>query len=528
LREALRARGFTPGQSETDAVVQLLADPDEAVEREAERALARLGLPFLSLLMTRKEDKEARVRAGTYRIAGRIAPQGTAEAMWLIRGLEDPDPRARRHAANALGKLRSSSAARAIEDALLAAWDKGAISDMQRAIAASLGRLGSARAIERLRAAQSQDPTLSRVTERAALTIARESTRGEASAIDPRRAPSEPTRIVFLCRAGLERIVADDARESCAVIDIETPRRGEGRVFARLLGALGDLFRVRTALRFAIALPSAPVEGSLANALAVALSSEEARRALETWTVGAVRYRIAWAEGGHRRSATWSAAQAIAACRPEWINDPTASTWEVVAREDERGLHVELSPRKLDDPRFTYRVRDVPAASHPTLAAALVRVAGVREDDVVWDPFMGSGVELVERALAGKYTRLIGSDTDPRALDAARANFAAARLYGIQIDLADAAIHAPQKTTLIITNPPMGRRLLRDGSLGPLLDRFIDHASVVLSPGGRLVWLSPLGTRTSERAAARGLTATLEEVVDMGGFPAHLQRFDRL
>jgi 23S rRNA G2445 N2-methylase RlmL len=528
LRDALRARGFTPGQGETDAVVLLLADPDETVSREAERALARLGLPVLSRLMTGSLDAEARVRAGTYRVAGRIAPQGEAEAAWLIRGLEDPDARARRHAANALGKLRSSRATNAIEEALLAAWDKRPSADMQRAIAASLGKLGSARAIERLRSADSGDPNLSRVTERAALTIARDITRGEASAIDPRLATSAPFRVVFHCRAGLERIVAEEAREKCAAsIEVEAPQRGEGRVFASLRGALGDLFHVRTATSFAIALPAVQVEEGPAQALAVALGSEEARRALETWTVGAVRYRIAWAAGGHRRAATWIAARALLARRPEWINDPTDSTWEILAREVGGRLHVELSPRSLPDPRFVYRVRDVPAASHPPLAAALVRVAGLRDDDVVWDPFMGSGVELVERGRAGRYARLVGSDTDPRAIDAARANFAAAGLRGVEIDLADAVSCAPPKTTLIVTNPPMGRRLVRDGSLATLLDRFVDHASVVLSPGGRLVWLSPFGTRSFERARARGLEVTLEEVVDMGGFPAHLQRFDR-
>ena len=40
--------------------------------------------------------------------------------------------------------------------------------------------------------------------------------------------------------------------------------------------------------------------------------------------------------------------------------------------------------------------------------------SGARADDVVWDPFVGSGTELVERALAGPYARLLGSDTDPR------------------------------------------------------------------------------------------------------------------
>jgi 23S rRNA G2445 N2-methylase RlmL len=270
-----------------------------------------------------------------------------------------------------------------------------------------------------------------------------------------------------------------------------------------------------------------PLRDNHEEALAGALSSEEARRLLETWTVGVVRYRIAWDEGGHHRARTWRAAQALASLRPAWVNDPTESTWEARAREEGGALLVELHPRGLVDPRFAYRVRDVPAASHPPLAAALVRVAGVRQGDVVWDPFAGSGVELVERALAGPYARLYGTDTSERALDAARANLAAAGVKGAALELADATTHAPAGTTLIVTNPPMGRRVARDGTLAELLDRFVDHAAEVLRPGGRLVWLSPLGARTTARAASRGFNVTLDTEVDMGGFRTRLQRFVR-
>jgi tRNA G10 N-methylase Trm11 len=184
--------------------------------------------------------------------------------------------------------------------------------------------------------------------------------------------------------------------------------------------------------------------------------------------------------------------------------------------------HVVLVPRAFDDPRFSYRCRDVPAASHPTVAAALARVAGVRDDDVVWDPFVGSGLELVERARLGPYRRLIGTDIDGRALDAARENLRAAGVTA-ELALADAAAHRPAGVTLILTNPPMGRRVARSHDLGRLLEAFVRHAARTLTPRGRLVWLSPLPALTHDVAAEVGLHVRPGPLVDMGGFETELQ-----
>jgi 23S rRNA G2445 N2-methylase RlmL len=534
----LRQGGFTPGKRDLDAVIGHLADDDSKVSREAERAIAGLGEVALEKLGAHANDPDPRVRAGVYRTLGRMAVPGETAASWLVQGLEDVDPRARRHAATALGKLRGSSAAALVEDALLAAWDAGPSPDLARALAASLGKLGSKRALERLEAAGDRDAPTATVVERARLTIARDVARESESRIDPDRALAAPVRVVIRCRAGLERIVAEEVLRVLGSVD--KPVTYSARVKARFEGKLEELFRVRTADSFAFALPPVRLGDRPEDALVTALGSELARLILETWTRGTVRYRIAWASG-HRRASTWRAAEALAKSRPGWLNDPTESTWEAFAREEGSELFVELVPRGLVDPRFAYRVRDVPAASHAPLAAALVRVAEVRPDDRVWDPFMGSGVELVERSLAGPYVSLSGTDTDPRALDAARANFAAAGLAGVHVAVADgtsggfpagvvnrtATTHAPGDVTLVLTNPPMGRRLLRDGSLAPLLDRFIDHVARVLVPGGRLVWLSPFGARTAARARERGLAVELEEEVDMGGFRARLQRITR-
>jgi 23S rRNA G2445 N2-methylase RlmL len=260
------------------------------------------------------------------------------------------------------------------------------------------------------------------------------------------------------------------------------------------------------------------------DTIARVVTGEAARGIFATWTEGPIRYRIAWAEGGHRRAATWDAARAIAARSPELVNDPTASTWEVVITEDGALVQVAIVPRAFRDPRFVWRLGDVPAASHPTIAAALARVAGPREDDIVWDPFVGSGAELVERALLGPHHALFGSDLDPRALAVARDNLAAAGFEG-RLEQQDALDPAPPGVTLIITNPPMGRRAARNVGTGDTLDRFVAHAAGSLTARGRLVWMAPWPKRARAAGLRAGLTLDWARAVDMGGFEAELQRW---
>jgi tRNA G10 N-methylase Trm11 len=183
-----------------------------------------------------------------------------------------------------------------------------------------------------------------------------------------------------------------------------------------------------------------------------------------------------------------------------------------------------LVPRDLDDPRFDYRTHTVPASSHPTIAAALARIAGVRADDVVWDPFVGSGAELIERAKLGAVTSLAGSDVDDRALAAAQQNLDAA---GITATLAnaDARTHRAGPVDLIITNPPLGSRVQLDAAA--LLEQALPHFAQQLAPGGRLVWITPAPRRTSPIAERLGLVRTRQLYVDLGGVRGTLERWER-
>ncbi|HEX7662998.1 MAG TPA: methyltransferase, partial [Polyangiaceae bacterium] len=146
--------------------------------------------------------------------------------------------------------------------------------------------------------------------------------------------------------------------------------------------------------------------------------------------------------------------------------------------------------------------------------------------DVVWDPFVGSGSELIERARLGPAKKFIGTDIDPAALDAARTNAKAANVDATIVE-GDALSYVPGKVTLVLTNPPMGRRVHRGADLRPFFDRFFGHVATVLAPGGRIVLISPLPARTAERARELGLVQERGIDVDMGGFSAQIQHFSR-
>ncbi|MBV9947688.1 MAG: methyltransferase, partial [Myxococcales bacterium] len=107
---------------------------------------------------------------------------------------------------------------------------------------------------------------------------------------------------------------------------------------------------------------------------------------------------------------------------------------------------------------------------------------------------------------------------------AARENLAAA---GFTADLrhGDSLSLTPRDVTLILTNPPMGRRASRDPGLAASLDRFVEHAASLLARGGRLVWIAPWPARARRAASRAGLALDWARVVDMGGFDAEMQRW---
>jgi hypothetical protein len=515
LARELAKPSFTPAARDARALVELIAGGEEPAATRAAAALGGLGEVGRAAISASYADAGEGARARLIGVLGLLARAGDREARaQLIARTGDPAARTRRAAAVALGKLGGDDA----RDALIARWDQGdATPDERRALAEALGKVGGREAIARLKALDAGgDAELVRRRDRAVLMADRMARRDAVSTIASEVAPPAPIEIQLGCRPGLGTLLG----EELAALGMAARPIGDRGAELQLAGPLASLMSARLWATVAISLPL-PDSGELAVAITQALTAPATLGLLRAWTRGPVRWRLGFAHG-HKRAIVWRVARDVTAAVPELINDPTATTWDI--QVDDQARTLALVPRRLDDPRFAYRVADLPAASHPTVAAALAWLGGSRPADRVWDPFCGSGVELVERARRGPLGALLGTDLDERALEAARRNLAAA---GVSADLAaaDARHHAPGPVDLILTNPPLGSRVQLDAAA--LLVAALPNLARSLAPRGRLVWITPSPRKTSPVAEQLGLACTRRLAVDLGGVRGQLERWDR-
>jgi len=538
LARELGKPSFTPGARDAAALVALVIAGDEPLATRAAAALATLGAagraaieralggpaiaagepdaaPDRDAGAAREPAVDDSAAARLLAVLGAIARAGDPAARAALNArASDASARLRKAVAIALGKLGGDDARRA----LLARWDAGdATPEERRALAEALGKVGGDDAKARLAAlAPGDDSELARRRDRALLIAEREAGRAAISRIRDDVEPPAPLAIELGCRAGLGPLLGDELA-ALGLAPRAVRDRGATLIATRPLAALFAA-RLWATLEIPLALPG---DDDLAAAIAATLTRPDVLAVLRAWTEGPIRWRLGFAHG-HRRAVVWRTAQRVTSAVPDLVNDPTATTWDVSVDADARTLA--LTPRRLEDPRFAYRVAEVPAASHPTVAAAIAWLGEARAGDRVWDPFCGSALELIERARRGPARTLHGSDVDAAALDAARANLAAA---GVTAELAagDARGYSPGPVDLILTNPPLGSRVQVDAAA--LLAAALPNLARALVPGGRLVWITPSPRRTTPVAAQLGLVRTHEYPVDLGGVRGQLERWQR-
>ncbi|MFO0608780.1 MAG: HEAT repeat domain-containing protein [Polyangiales bacterium] len=519
VAESIRDPGYTPSVRHTVALLDLLAAEDTAAD--AARALLRLGEAAVEPALREFEAARTPLRGRLVDVLGDLAKDGHAVERiraFLLACLHDDDAKVRRNAVIALGHHDDA----VVERALLDYWRREPRDDHRRSIARSLGRVGAGPSLAFLRAVSASDPELERARAEAVRMMERRAAREAVSVIRPELPVPDDLTLVAHCRPGFEGLLAEELGTAWRPKTL-----GPGLVSFAPKGRLSGVFRARTMLSFGFPLAPRALSGDAADALADVIASDEAAAVFRAFTDGAVRYRIEWADAGHRRGATQRCVERVAKLRSSLVNDSRDATWEVVAREERGGLRVELVPKRLDDPRFAYRKRDLPAASHPTLAAALARLSVPRADDVVWDPFVGSGMELCERALLGPYRRLCGSDLDESALDAAQANLESAGAERFELAVRDARSTPPPGMSVVITNPPLGHRVGFGGDVPGLLADVLRTVALSLPKGGRMVWVSPRPDDTAKLARTLGLAVTLRTRVALAGLEAEAQRFER-
>jgi 23S rRNA G2445 N2-methylase RlmL len=427
-----------------------------------------------------------------------VSEKGSAEERekaraWLRRLLRDPAEKIRRYAVNALPKL----AADASDESELLALLKRAGSDSEKKyILEALEKIGGEQTLAAVPSARLEQKVKAR----------------ESGAIrmDAALAGWKGIEALLHCRAGLEGIVAEEAA-GLKNFRVTATRKGLVILAARGAFALRELYALRCFGFLGIALPKG-------EDVVSAICSRAAREILETFTEGPIRYRLEFLRMGHQRAAVRELAERIYAKCPQLINSPSQPQWTFAISE----RAVELRPRLAPDPRFAYRQMDVPAASHPPLAACMARLAGRREKEIVWDPFCGSGLELIERALLGGVAEVFGTDRSAEAVAIAEKNFRSAlgdsiKANFVACDFREAPKFSP---TLIITNPPMGKRVPIPDLRGLIEDLF-KVAAERLRAGGRLVFVNPLAMDF----VAGGLRRQFRQKIDMGGFHCRLEKY---
>ena len=454
---------------------------------------------------------------------------------WLITLLKDPQEKIRRYALTALPKIGAGEEGeREMLSLLKNVGEEKAGREMHH-LGRALEKVGGEATLEMIE----EGIALPAITvQKVKAGVSRKQDAGGVllDAWLPLRRGDSEMRVLLRCRRGLEEFVCEEAEEKLSPMEwlIESAKPGCVTLKPLKEFQLASLYRVRC---FAtVAFPLGTVSGEegpkWVEPLARCIASERARDLMLNGTEGAPRYRMELAGRGHQRGAIRQVIDRAYALCPEILNDARQAPWSIDVMPTSRGESVvELRPRLYPDPRLGYRQEDIAAASHPPLAACMARLAGFSDDEVVWDPFCGSGLELIERGLLGGVTAVYGTDLDPRAIGVARANFDGAKIMGMgtsttstftECDFRKAPI-APGSISLIITNPPLGRRVRIKDMQGLFADLYA-AASRALRIGGRLVFVNPLRTEPTDPTLQREYQRT----VDLGGFNCRLEMYRKI
>jgi len=471
-----------------------------------------------------RTERVALVRAVGVVFSETGTPEQRAIARVWLRGLlHDPLEKIRRYAIAALPKIGTGSNE---ETELLSLLRTTTVEREKKFLGRALEKVGEVATLEQMKGAGGLHLQTEQKV-RASLARAQ-----MPSAVRMDRLLSDFTglRIHLRGRRGLEQIVRDEVEafiRKYGKFRIAEVHNGLIAITPVAPFSLADIYKFRCFGTVGLMVGTNVPDGAQSiDALASVITSPLSRRVLERFTEGPTRYRLDFISKGHQRGAVRLLANRVYARCPEILNSAQEAPWTIAIHSTGRGNSVELSPRLTPDPRFYYRQDDVPAASHPPLAACMARLAGKMDNEVVWDPFCGSGLELIERALLGGVRRIYGTDRSPEALAITEKNFAAAKVPSTESkfvccdfrDFASVEGLGPNAATLIVTNPPMGKRV-HIANVGQLIADLFAVASTVLRPDGRLVFANPLRMESPEPS----LKLQSRRVVDLGGFDCRLE-----
>ncbi len=144
-----------------------------------------------------------------------------------------------------------------------------------------------------------------------------------------------------------------------------------------------------------------------------------------------------------------------------------------------------------------------PSTMPPKLARCLVNLSEVRDGETFLDPFCGVGGIAIEASMLG--CEVVGVDALSRMVRSARRNLAHFGLKSYGLLRGDARNLPLHSADAIATDPPYGTGASTlKSTTKAILASFLPQAKMILSPGGKVVFASPLGTGAVDLAESHG------------------------
>ncbi len=180
----------------------------------------------------------------------------------------------------------------------------------------------------------------------------------------------------------------------------------------------------------------------------------------------------------------------------------------------------------------TYKTDHVLASLRPTVAASMVRLAGIAPGMTVLDPCCGAGTLLAETRELAETRRyqsltLLGGDIDPNAVFVAGQNLDnlgganLCRWDATELPLAEACVDR------VLCNPPFGVQLATPDEIGPLYVGLVRETHRVLRDGGKAVFVVGNDELLQEAIKPWRWTPVRKHKVRILGQPAVVSAWER-
>jgi len=148
----------------------------------------------------------------------------------------------------------------------------------------------------------------------------------------------------------------------------------------------------------------------------------------------------------------------------------------------------EIDRQQFEKRKVQYRPFFSPISIHPKLARALVNLSLIKKDELMLDPFCGTGGMLIEAGLIG--AKIVGSDIENKMIEGCRKTLDFYKIKNYKLFCSDiGSIKKHVKTVdAVVTDLPYGKSTTTKGEeIKQLYERAFENISKVLEKNSRAV-----------------------------------------